>query len=161
MSRPMLGVVRRWRALAMGRWGGYVRRTVEQTRSVDIDELRRAGYIGKPRATWWVPRQRLSREGIRPTDWSSDNAITLDGQALCIRRVQWHYGGQRVHFLCAYGRRVRKLYSPRGQPWRCRHCYRLSYATRQASRWDRLLIKAQKIREQAPICLPLPSLLCS
>jgi len=42
---------------------------------------------------------------------------------------------------------VRKLYAPRGRPWRCRHCYNLTYATRQAAPRDRLLIKAQKIRE--------------
>jgi hypothetical protein len=43
---------------------------------------------------------------------------------------------------------VRKLFSPRGQQWRCRTCYGLTYATRQASPHDRLLIKAQKIRER-------------
>jgi hypothetical protein len=132
----------------MGRWGGYGRRTVEQTRSVDIDALRRAGYIGKPRSTWWVHRQRLSREGIRPTHWSNNGTITLDDQTLCIRQVPWHYGGKRAVFWCACGRMARKLYAPRGQPWRCRHCYRLTYATRQASRPSRLLLKAQKIRER-------------
>ena len=81
----------------MGRWGGYGRRTVEQTRGVDIDALRRAGFIGKPRSTWWVHRQRLFREGIRPTHWS-DNAITLDGQSLSVARIPWHYGGQRIYF---------------------------------------------------------------
>jgi hypothetical protein len=131
----------------MGRWGGYGRRTVEQTRSVDIDELRRAGYVGKPRATWWVHRQRLYRAGIRPSNWQ-DTSITLDGQSLRVVRMPWHFGGQRVHFLCACGRTVRNLYAPRGHPWRCRHCYQLTYATRQASRRHRLLIKAQKIRER-------------
>lgn len=130
----------------MGRWGGYGRRTVEQTRSVDIDALRRAGFIGKPRSTWWVHRQRLSREGIRPANWR-DTSITLDGQSLCVARMPWHFSGQRVHFLCACGRRVRKLYAPHGQPWRCRHCYRLTYATRQSGVRDRALRKAQKVRE--------------
>ena len=142
-----IGLARSWplhrlRGLSMGRWGGYGRRTVEQTRSVDIDALRRAGFIGKPRSTWWVHRQRLSREGIRPTHWSNNGTITLDGQTLCIRQVPWHYGGQRAVFWCACGRRARKLYAPRGQPWRCRHCYQHTYATRQASRQSRLLMES-------------------
>ena len=126
----------------MGRWAGYGRRTVEQTRSVDIEALRRAGFVGKPRATWWVHRQRLFREGIRPTHWN-DNAITLDSQRLSVVRLAWHFSGQRVYFWCACGRRVRKLCAPRGRPWRCRHCYGLTYATRQATLRDRLLIKAR------------------
>jgi len=76
----------------MGRWGGYGRRTVEQTRSVDINELRRGGYVGKPLGNWWVARNNLFQRGFTPRHWN-DNAITLDAQnaahhlfALAIRR---------------------------------------------------------------------------
>jgi hypothetical protein len=40
------------------------------------------------------------------------------------------------------------LHSARGGPWRCRHCYDLTYATRQASARERQRIKTQKIRER-------------
>ena len=43
---------------------------------------------------------------------------------------------------------VEKLYAPGDQPWRCRHCYRLTYSTRQAVPRHRHIIKAQKIRER-------------
>jgi hypothetical protein len=57
-------------------------------------------------------------------------------------------GGQRAYFLCDCGRTVGKLYAPFGYPWRCRHCYGLTYATRQAAPRYRLILKAQKIRER-------------
>ena len=40
------------------------------------------------------------------------------------------------------------LYSPNGRPWGCRHCYRLTYATRQAVPRDRHLLRAQRIRRR-------------
>ena len=42
---------------------------------------------------------------------------------------------------------ARKLYFLGGRPWRCRPCSELTYASRQAIRRRRLLIKAKKIRE--------------
>ena len=40
------------------------------------------------------------------------------------------------------------LYAPHGHPWRCRHCYDLTYATRQAALRYRLILKGQKVRER-------------
>jgi hypothetical protein len=56
----------------MGRWGGYGRRTVEQTCSLDINELRRSGYIGKPPGNWWVARNNLFQRGFAPRYWNDD-----------------------------------------------------------------------------------------
>ena len=131
----------------MGRQGGHGAATVEQTRSIDINELRRAGYTGTPPTNWWVHRIKLFRAGIRPHN-CNEEAVTLDNQTLHITHLPWHYGGQRAHFLCDCGRTVGKLYAPFGYPWRCRHCYGLTYATRQAAPQYRLILKAQKIREQ-------------
>jgi hypothetical protein len=105
----------------MGRWSGGGRRTVEQTRSIDIGTLRRAGYV--------------------EDDW-----IQLPHQTLEVVQVPSHFGGQRSYFACDCGRMVEKLYAPGGRPWRCRHCYRLTYATRQAAPRIRHLMKAQKVR---------------
>ena len=107
----------------MSRWSGYGRRTVEQTRSIDIGTLRRAGYV--------------------ENDW-----IQLPHQTLELVQVPWRFGGQRLYFKCDCGRMVEKLYAPGDQPWRCRHCYRLTYSTRQAVPRHRHIIKAQKIRER-------------
>jgi hypothetical protein len=131
----------------MGRQGGYGGATVEQTRSIDINELRRAGYTGTPPTNWWVHRIKLLRSDIQPQN-CNEEAITLDNQVIHITHLPWHYRGQRAYFLCDCGRTVGKLYAPFGYPWRCRHCYGLTYATRQAAPQYRLILKAQKIREQ-------------
>ena len=131
----------------MGRQGGYGGATVEQVPSIDINELRRAGYIGAPPTNWWVHRINLIRAGIKLQE-CNEKAITLDNQILHITHLPWHYGGQRAYFLCDCGRTVGKLYAPFGYPWRCRHCYGLTYATRQAAPQYRLILKAQRVREQ-------------
>ena len=66
---------------------------------------------------------------------------------LRITHLPWHFGGSRAYFLCDCGRRVGKLYRPTDHPWRCRKCYQLTYATRQAAPRQRLILKGQKIRE--------------
>ena len=131
----------------MGRQGGYGRATVERTRSININDLRRAGYTGTPPTNWRVHRIKLVRAGIRPQNCNED-AITLDNQVLHITHLPWHYGGQRAYFFCDCGRTVGKLFAPFGYPWRCRHCHGLTYTTRQAAPRYRLILKAQKIRER-------------
>jgi hypothetical protein len=126
---------------------GYGRRTVEQTRSVDIRELRKAAYVGKPSGNWLEARNKLFRAGIRARHWN-DEAITLDGQKLAVAWAPWHFGGSRPFFVCRCGRGVLQLFAPSGYPWRCRQCYNLSYATRQVGLRYRLILKALKVRER-------------
>jgi hypothetical protein len=131
----------------MGRWGGDGQRTVEQTRTIEIGTLRRAGYVGQPAPDWWKSRDKAYMAGIRPTHWGGGR-IELPNQILRTEQVPWRFGGRRFYFVCECGRRVEKLHAMRGRPWRCRHCYHLTYATRQATARDRYRIQAQKIREQ-------------
>jgi hypothetical protein len=126
---------------------GYGRRTVEQTRSLDIRDLRKAAYVGEAAGNWLDARNKLFCADIQPKHWN-DAAITLDGQTLSVAWVQWHFGGSRPFFVCKCGRRVLQLFAPRGYSWRCRHCYNLSYATRQVGLRYRLILKAQKVRER-------------
>jgi hypothetical protein len=135
------------RISTMGRWGGDGRRTVEQTRVIDIGTLRRAGYVGKPESNWWKWRNKASAVGIRPSRWK-DGFIRLPNQILQTVGISWRFGGQRFYFVCECGRKVEKLHAFGDRPWRCRHCYRLTYATRQAVPRHRHIIKAQKIRQQ-------------
>ena len=130
----------------MGRWGGDGRRTVEQTRVIDIGTIRRAGFVGKPARNWWKWRDKAYDAGIRPTYWNR-GLIELPNQVLRTAEVSWRFGGQRFYFICECGRRVEKLHAFRDRPWRCRHCYQLTYATRQAVPRHRHVIKVQKIRE--------------
>ena len=130
----------------MGRWGGDGRRTVEQSRVIDIGTIRRAGYVGKPARNWWKWRDKAYDAGIRPTYWNR-GLIELPNQVLRTAEVSWRFGGQRFYFICECGRRVEKLHAFRDRPWRCRHCYQLTYATRRAVPRHRHVIKVQKIRE--------------
>jgi len=114
---------------------------------IEIGTLRRAGYVGKPESNWWKWRNKAYRVGIQPAHWGH-GSIELRNQTLHAIQVPWRFGGQRFYFLCECGRTVEKLHAYRGQPWRCRHCYGLTYATRQATLRDRCQIKAQKIRER-------------
>jgi hypothetical protein len=129
------------------RWGGDGRRTVEQTRVIEIGTLRRAGYIGQPASNWWKWRDKAYVVGIWPSHWKG-GCVQLPNQILRTVQVSWRFGGQRFYFVCECGRRVEKLHATSGRPWRCRHCYRLTYATRQATPRDRHIINVQKIREQ-------------
>ena len=62
----------------MARTRGYGRRTVEQTRSVDIRDLRKAAYVGEAEGNWLDARNKLFCAGVQPKHWI-DAAITLDG----------------------------------------------------------------------------------
>jgi hypothetical protein len=88
----------------------YGRRTVEQTRSLDIRELRKAAYVGEALGNWLEARNKLFRAGIRPRHWN-DAAITLDGQTLAVAWAPWHFGGKRPFFVCRCGRKVLQLFA--------------------------------------------------
>ena len=131
----------------MGRWGGDGRRTVEQTRVIDIGTMRRAGYVGRHARDWWKWRSKAHKQGIWPKSWR-DGFIYLPNQTLCTEQVPWRFRGQRIYFVCECGRRVEKLHAFGERPWRCRHCHNLTYAARQAVPRNRHLLVAQKIRGQ-------------
>jgi hypothetical protein len=114
---------------------------------IEIGTLRRGGYVGKPARNWWTSRDKAYAVGFWPSHWKGGR-IELPNQILRTVQVPWRFGGQRFYFLCECGRRVEKLHSAGRKPWRCRHCYDLTYATRQATPRDRHDIKAQKIRER-------------
>jgi len=85
---------------------------------------------GEASRNWLEARNKLFRAGIRPRHWN-DEAITLDGQTLAVAWAPWHFGGKRPILVCRCGRSALQLFAPRGYSWRCRHCYNLTYATRQ------------------------------
>src|SRR5262245_17494747 len=94
----------------------------------------------------WKSCDKLNALRFWPKSWG-EGYIELPHQVLQTEQVPWRFGGRRFYFRCDCGRRVEKLHSARGKPWRCRHCYNLTYATRQATECFRYKIKAQKISE--------------
>lgn len=73
-------------------------------------------------------------------------------QTVSIHWQPCRYGGHRAYFVCpgvvngmVCARRVAKLYCA-GRYYLCRHCYRLTYASRKEDRWDRAMRKANNVR---------------
>lgn len=60
-------------------------------------------------------------------------------EEIVVAAVPFHAGGVRRFFLCTHcGRRCRRLYAPvQGDPFRCRLCHSLTYASCQATRLGR------------------------
>ena len=131
----------------MGRYWGSGRRTVEQARGIEIGALQRAGYFATSKQGWWIWRQEGEIIGTAQIDWDGER-LTIRAQVIDIGWPPCRFGGHRFWFRCSCGRHVATLYSPNGRPWGCRHCYRLTYATRQAVPRDRHLLRAQRIRRR-------------
>jgi len=93
--------------------------TVEQTRTIEIGTLRRVCRPARP--------QQPISSGSGPSPGAMDLSTCLSRSFARSR-----FGGQRFYFVCVCGRTVEKLHAFGDRPWRCRHCYNLTYATRQA-----------------------------
>ena len=131
----------------MGRYWGSGRPTVEQTRGIEIGTLQRHGYFTAAKQGWWIWRRESEITAEARIDWGG-NRLTISGQPIDIGRTPCRFGGYRLWFRCFCGRYVSAIYSPNGGRWACRHCYRLTYATRQAIPRDRQLLRAQRIRRR-------------
>jgi hypothetical protein len=67
-------------------------------------------------------------------------------QRLSVCWTPCRFGGERPWFECRCGHNVADLYSPGGGQLACRHCYGLTYRTRQATPHDRNILAAQRLR---------------
>jgi hypothetical protein len=130
----------------MARLRGRPREIVECVPSIDIGALRRAGIFATPEKralrAWKVDDSIVD---LAPIIWDG-RQLAFRNRIIEVERVPCPFGGERHFFWCHCRRRVAKLYSPNGGPWRCRHCYGLTYGTRQATPRDRYRTKAQDIR---------------
>ena len=132
----------------MARYWGTGRRTVEQTRSLEIGPLQRDGYLSAPKQDWLIWRREGGEiTGMARVEWDGTQ-LRIRNQVIDIVRTPCRFGGYRLWFRCVCRRRVSAMYSPNGGRWGCRHCYRLTYATRQAIPRDRQLLRAQRIRRR-------------
>jgi hypothetical protein len=134
---------------------------------LDARELfRLSGADGRTRTYTWSTRGRLlaeihwrlSRDGLDLL-YTEDDKRTGEKQLHSYRvPTSWTpcgFGGERVWLVCqsAYGgmcnRRVAKLYKPPGQAkFLCRHCWGLTYASRQSNQVVVLRERAQAIRRR-------------
>lgn len=138
--------------------------TVESYRSIDANQLHRAGCL----LPGWFGGWQWTRDGERVA-WITLRAApgrvvlsyrwrVADGEwqdieePFRIVQIPCRLGGSRPYFLCpgvvdgiACGRRVAKLYGA-GRYFLCRHCYRLGHASQSEGAWDRALRRSNKIR---------------
>ena len=150
--------------LGSGRTSGGGKVTAEGCRSIDINRLHREGVL----TAGWSGSWEWKRNGERVSSISmrgGEDRIVLSYRSrvgiedwqdveepIAIRWTPCRYGGQRPYFVCpgvvngvACRRRVVKLYCA-GHYYLCRHCYRLTYASRNEGACDRALGRANKIR---------------
>lgn len=143
--------------LGSGRWGGHTKKTtVEECSALSIRMLKEAleygpGYGGR---VWWTCRgeekgsisfgteKRGSMMAVRLI-YTITNRATGGQQdysyPVAMQTTHPYFGGVRWWFTCPLvvggnpcSRRVGKLYlPPGGEYFGCRHCYDLSYRSRQ------------------------------
>jgi hypothetical protein len=154
--------------------------TVEGTRSLDVMQLARAGYLADPRSGGWIwtyrdgTSARIDFQGCRHEivrdyrvrsygeEWQSVH------QRVPIRWTPCRFGGERPWFVCNVsangvycGRQVAKLYGA-GRLFACRHCYRLGYAVQRGGPMDRAHHRLARLHRRlgadydGPLGVPLP-----
>ena len=141
----------------MGGWGSGCSKgkpLAEQGLRFDIRELKRSGCLELPFFT-----SRWTRGGRQRASISvevSEHCLTLVynhnkepvRDTVNLTTTPCNYGGRRVWFLCpGCGRRVAVLFAP-GKYFRCRHCWRITYESRNEEYIFRLISKRQKIRDK-------------
>ncbi len=152
--------------LNSGRPAMYSTSVVEDCLSLDVNFLHRQGTLrpGSAGSLQWTRNgKKLSSIGFR----MEGNQLTLDylhrssgGEWECIEepihvvRNPCRFGGTRPYFICpgvvngiVCGRRVVMLYA-HDNYYFCRHCYSLKYSSQYENLWDRLMKRANKIRER-------------
>lgn len=148
-----------------GAWTRYdARLTTGACHQLDVNWLKRNGYL-VPGAARWIIRGKIDGDerelllaivnGVRVT-CEADGRLTLrygigSGDDWTVREqrlfFEWFPVGKgfRPYFHCPYcARRAVKLYQ-RGR-YACRKCCNLAYASEQAGRSYRPLLKLQKLR---------------
>jgi hypothetical protein len=152
--------------LGSGRRSGSGRGLTEAYRSIDVNQLQRAGHLGRG----WRGSLRWLRDG-EPVGWINLRAehdqlrltycVQFGGgewedveEPVRVVRVACRYGGTRPYFACpgvvsgrTCGRRVAKLYAA-GRYFLCRYCYQLSFASQSERASDRMLRRANTIRKR-------------
>jgi hypothetical protein len=158
------------------RWSS--KSVAEECRSIDVRRWHRDGLL-KPghwsRGIWSTGDQERAGIGVFVRDGSVELSYTsrsAGGEprevtyALALAWTPCTYGGRRPWFVCRgvvngrpCGRRVAKLYAG-GTYFLCRHCYDLTYRSRNESPMGRAPSRAQDIRVRlggsASLIEPLP-----
>ena len=149
-----------------GRPAMYSTSIVEDCLSLNVNYLCRQGSLrpGSAGSLQWTRNGKsVSSIGFR----MKGSQLILDyrhrssgGEWECVKefvrvvRIPCRFGGTRPYFICpgvvndtVCGRRVVMLYGCDNYYF-CRHCYSLKYSSQYENSWDRLMTRANKIRER-------------
>jgi hypothetical protein len=148
----------------MGRWYCGKKRTVEDCKSISMSFLRKDGYLSGFHSGQIVWTNRAGEETASlgaivstlgdehylrllytMTDRDTGKETHFDYKVQ-LEATPCHFGGVRWWFICPLtvngvrcGRRVGVLYrAPRADYYGCRHCYDLSYESRNERRYGRV-----------------------
>lgn len=149
-----------------GRPPGLGRETVEAYRAIDVNDLRRGGWLRPGRQsflTWTCDGRETGKIQLLAhrdrlqlfyRTWTGEDGWEDIDEVVSIEHVSCHLGGSRPLFICPgrvngvpCGRRAVKLYGA-GRYFLCRSCYRLPYACQREQLWDRKARSAGKIRRR-------------
>ena len=135
----------------------FARMTVEQSRSINVLEWHRLGYLrcrGRFSWRWTRLHQRIAfliaeagRKAVALKYFreTSEGSHPEFQQSLAVDWTPCRFGGERPWFLCDCGRRVVALYAGPGG-FACRSCHGLSYQSQRVTDCERTASKARKIR---------------
>lgn len=144
--------------------------TVETRLNLDVRSLHRAGVlVVGGRGTWqWLRSGKQAGQvcfEVVAADClrlryriATATGAELRDYRVTIARTPCHLGGTRAWFLCpCCSRRVARLYLR--DLFACRHCWRLNYASQQASKRDRASDRSWALRQalgcdEGFLCLP-------
>jgi hypothetical protein len=149
-----------------GRPSGSGRNKVEYSRSIDVNKMHKAGCLcpGSAGCWQWISdgenvasinlRAEYDRLHLTYRVRIGDGEWEDVAETIRIANVACQLGGMRPYFICpgvANGisckRRVVKLHGA-GRYFLCRHCYRLAHSSQSEETWDRLMRRANKIRQR-------------
>lgn len=140
------------------RWGGQ-RTTLDTVLRLDVRWLARQSYLqpgARGLVTWHVREQYTGSASVAMVDGHlvveyrhrTRGAEDWDDvrQVITLAWTACHYGGQRPWLVCPGCQRRVAVLCGAGKWFRCRHCYRLPYASQGEAVYDRLLRKRDKLR---------------
>jgi hypothetical protein len=153
-----------WEKRAMGRYYWDKKDTVEDCRSVSISFLKKGDYFCGYRSGGIVWKNHYGEEissiGVAVSTMDGDNYVqfqytttnrntgekTKYDYKVRLTTTPCNFGGIRYWFICPLskngiycGRKVAKLYkAPGADYFGCRHCYNLSYESRNETRRGRI-----------------------
>jgi hypothetical protein len=149
-----------------GRPSGSGRNKVEYSRSIDVNKMHKAGCLcpGSAGSWQWISdgenvasinlRAEYDRLHLTYRVRIGDGEWEDVAETIRIANVACQLGGTRPYFICpgvsngiSCKRRVVKLHGA-GRYFLCRHCYRLAHSSQSEETCDRLMRRANKIRQR-------------